>query len=191
MAYINKRPILDRFHIDMVQVRNSQKWFNEQIARFAKGRITPNQLLMKDGIDSMVTRVTPGKLYAFYYFAKGHETLPYYDQFPLVFPYKAVPGGFLGLNMHYLPYRERFALFKELLKLNGGILTESTKIKYQWATVARMAKMQSAQHCIKHYLLEHVKTQYMEIGPMDMPTAMFLPVERFHGSTKEAVWNRR
>ena len=45
-----------------------------------------------------------GSMQMFFYDPKHKETLPYYDRFPpLSIILKPAKGGFLGLNLHYLP----------------------------------------------------------------------------------------
>ena len=188
MAYINKRPILDKLHINIEDVQNSKKWFNSTVQKLKKPHVSPNGLLFRDGLDSLKTNLVPGNLYFFYYDPKLKDTLPYYDQFPLVFPYKPAPGGFLGLNLHYLDYQERYALFSNLLKINGDILDDRTKIKYQWSNIVAMSNVPNAKKCIKHYLVDHVRSRYMKIEPDDFMTCMMLPVEKFVGESKERVW---
>jgi hypothetical protein len=184
-----KRPILDKFHVDLKQVQDSRRWFDDQVKLMAKGKVTPNALLLRDGIDDLRSNIVPGQLHFFYYDPKLKEKLPYYDQFPMVFPYKQVPGGFLGLNLHYLGYQERFALFKALMDIQGiKKLDNNTKLKYQWGTVMAMSNVPGAQACIKHYLVDHVKSRYMKVKPEDWATAMMLPVERFVGASKQRVW---
>ena len=84
-------------------VRQSQSWF-EQEARLIKsqGRVQA-YYLMRTGASQNRPVVTPGEMYMFYYDAKHKDTLPYWDRFPLVFPFSKVKDGFLGLNLHYLP----------------------------------------------------------------------------------------
>ena len=53
----------------------------------------------------------------YYYMPKYEKTLPYYDVFPLVIPIKRLPGGFLGLNFHYLSVPLRMKLMEKLLPM--------------------------------------------------------------------------
>ena len=179
--------LLDKFHIDINQVKKSSKWYNEQVATMKRGNITPIKLLKQGGNQVSLT-IKPGSLFMFEYDPKLKDTLPYYDTFPMVFPYKPAPGGFLGLNMHYLGYAERFALFQKLLDINGKTIDENTKIKYSWAMVNSMAQLGTAKACIKHYLNEHVASPYLKIAPTDWATCMLMPVERFVGASKEHIW---
>jgi len=178
--------IFSEYHVGFDEVGKSRKWFTEKIADIKRGRrVTANKVIAST---TSTSQIVPGSLYFFYYDPKLKDTLPYYDAFPMVFPYKPAPGGFLGLNLHYLGYPERFALFKQLLEINGSKVTDATKLKYQWSTINSMSQV--AKHCIKHYLNDHVVSQFSKIEPEDWTTAMFMPVEKFIGESKEYVWNQ-
>lgn len=166
----------------------SRGWYTQQLLLLGKQRITPQQL-MREHPNEQKARIIPGNLYMFGYDPKLKETLPYYDKFPLVFPYASVPGGFMGLNMHYLPYQLRIRLLDRLMVFkNNDKMDGTTRIKYSWALIAGVSKFKLAEPCIKHYLLPHVKTAFKKIDSSDWATAMLLPVERFSKSTKENVW---
>lgn len=171
--------------VDHTSVKKSQSWFNDQVK--ALKTITP-RMLSNDSNNKITTRVKPGDLYFFHYDPKFKDTLPYYDTFPMVFPFKAMPDGFLGLNLHYLGYKERMALFDKLLKITGKPLDEKTKMKYSWSMVNAMSNL--ADHCVKHYLYEHVTSPYIRVKPEDWTTCMLLPVEQFVGARKEYIWKQ-
>ena len=82
----------------------STEWYREKIKEFGK----PGAMdLIRDGKRDNAPFF--GRLNMFFYDPKFKKTLPYYDRFPLVFPFKrgftrqrAIEGGsFLGLNLHY------------------------------------------------------------------------------------------
>ena len=88
----------------------SLNWYQTQVKGLADVR---PEKLMKNVPDT-VTRILPGNMYMFFYDAKLKDTLPFWDQFPLVLPFRKVDGGFIGLNLHYLPYTTRFKLLGAL-----------------------------------------------------------------------------
>jgi hypothetical protein len=125
----------------------------------------------------------------FLYDPKGKADLPYYDVFPMVFPFKKVPGGFMGLNMHYLPYQARVQLLDRLMTFASDTkLNENTRIRYSWATINGVSKFKWAEPCIKHYPTNHVRSTFRKIDAPDWATAMLLPVEQFVGASKAKVW---
>jgi hypothetical protein len=168
--------------------RQSNAWFQQQVRILNAKNPTPNKVMRSTGAKPS-NQVIPGSLYMFLYDPKTKETLPYYDVFPLVFPFKKVPGGFLGLNMHYLPYAVRVKLLDRLLQFaNDETLSENTRIRFSWATISGMSKFKIAEPCVKHYLTSHVRSTYRKIGAPDWATAMLLPVEQFVGAGKAKVW---
>jgi hypothetical protein len=150
--------------------------------------ITPQKVLQGNP-DQLTTRIMPGFMYMFAYDPKGKETLPYYDRFPLVLPFSKTPDGFIGLNMHYLPYPMRITLLDNLLAFkNNSKIDETTRIKYSWALIDGVSKYAAAKPCVKQYLSGHVRSQFRKINSNDWATAMLLPVERFIGSSKQQIW---
>lgn len=193
MATTSKNPTLhdvfERNKYDLkTSVKKSRAWYSQQVLLLSKQGITP-QRLMREDTSSLKARIIPGNLYMFVYDPKLKATLPYYDRFPLVFPYASVPGGFMGLNMHYLPYPLRVRLLDNLLVFkNNDKMDGTTRLKYSWNLIANVAKFKMAEPCIKHYLLPHVKTAFKKVDVNDWATAMLLPVERFQKAPKEQVW---
>jgi hypothetical protein len=177
----------NRYNLDEVS-RKSRAWFEQQVLLMTRKRITPNRVIQSDP-QQLRAQVFPGFLYMFVYDPKLKETLPYYDQFPMVFPFRKVPGGFYGLNLHYLPYPLRVQLLDRLMTFaNNTKMDETTKIKYSWQMIDGVSKFKLAQPCVKHYLTDHVRSPFRRIEAQDWATAMMLPVERFQGATKEQVW---
>lgn len=170
-------------------VRKSRTWFQQQALLLNKERIIPSQLI-RSAPSLNRKKIIPGELYLFQYDAKHQDTLPYWDMFPLVFPFSETPDGFIGLNMHYLPYQMRFQLLDRLMVFRTSqTLNETTRLKYSWQTIAGLSKFKIAEACVKRYLLNHVQSPFKKIEADNWGTAMMLPVERFVGASKQVVWN--
>jgi hypothetical protein len=166
--------------------RKSQAWFQQQTLLLQKQRISPGQLIRGNDLTS---NILPGNMYMFSYDAKHKDTLPYWDRFPLLLPYKKYAGGFIGLNMHYLPYQMRFQLMDRLMYFaNNKAMDDTTKLRYSWGLIDGISKYKAAEICIKQYLTEHVRSPFRKISPEDWATALMLPVESFVGSNKYNVW---
>ena len=177
----------ERYKFDQTIVGKSRTWFEQQVTLLRRKKIDPALHLRQSGITR--SRITPGSLYMYFYDPKLKETLPHYDRFPLVFPFALTEGGFLGLNMHYLTYRLRVQLFEQLLKFkNTKGLTENTKLKYSYDMLRGLSRFPLAQHCVKHYLKEHIVSEIKLIPPTDWTTAMMLPVESFVKQSSTQVW---
>ena len=146
--------------------------------------------LMKGDPDRLTARPLVGQMYMYYYDAKGKATLPYFDRFPLVFPFKKVKGGFYGLNMHYLPLPLRAKLMDALYGTASNTrFDESTRLKISYQMLESAAKYKEFQPCIKRYLTTQVRSKFMYIYPSEWDVALFLPLERFQGASKTQVWS--
>lgn len=176
----------EKYRYDSTIQLKSKTWFKQQALLLSQKTINGKKLFSEEKV---VGKILPGKLYMFYYDPKFKDTLPYYDTFPLVFPYAATKDGFMGLNMHYLPYFQRIQLMTRLMQFaSNKNYDETTKLRYSWELIAGVAKFKDAEACVKHYLKDHVKSLYIEVPGADWHTAMMLPVERFVGSNKNTVW---
>jgi len=191
----NKTPtnLLDVFERNQYNlqdsVKKSQAWFNQQVLLMNRQGITPNRIMRVSDQAELKARMIPGNMYMYFYDPKTKATLPYYDRFPLVLPYASVPGGFLGINLLYLPYKMRVVLLSRLMAFKtNDKMDGNTRIKYSWNLISSASKFAAAAPCVKHYLLDHVRSPFRKVHSQDWATAMMLPVERFVGATKEQVW---
>lgn len=162
----------------------SMAWFRKQVKNMRN--INRNSLL-KDEAVQRVTRPRIGDMYMFYYDPKHKETLPFYDQFPLIILVDKAPGGFYGLNLHYLPLPLR-AKFFDALTMTNNRYDESTKLKARYATLQASAKLKYFKPCFKHYLTSHVESRIAKVQPTEWEIALFLPTQRFKGATAAAVY---
>jgi hypothetical protein len=170
-------------------VKKSSAWFEQQVLLIRKQPSVTPKKLMKQGEGPTTGTIKPGNLYMFFYEAKHRETLPYFDRFPLVFPYEKTPDGFMGLNMHYLPYKMRVQLLDKLLQFRSNSrMDENTRLKYSWGLIAGVSKFRAAEPCIKRYLSSQVRSPFKQVLAQDWATAMMLPVESFTGANKTRVW---
>jgi hypothetical protein len=182
--------IFDKYRFDPSIAKKSKTWFEQQAVLLSKKRITPQAILTNNPANVKSSNsLIPGKLYMFVYDPKGKKELPYYDTFPLVFPWRKTADGFIGLNFHYLPHRLRIILLERLMVFaNNQKMDETTKIRYSWALIDGVSKFNLAKPCVKQYLTSHLRTPLVNIPAGDWTTAMMLPVERFNKASKEFVW---
>jgi hypothetical protein len=166
---------------------NANLWLREQ-AQSVSSVNNPKQLLTKQ-TDRMVTAITVGRMYLFMYDPKMKDELPYYDRFPLIFPFRRVKGGFYGINMHYLPHMMRAKLMDSLHTLsNNKNYDDSTKLRLSYQLLHKASKFRYFEPCVKHYLNTQVRTRFLWVPADQWETALFLPLERFVGATKQQVW---
>lgn len=130
-----------------------------------------------------------GRLYMFLYNPKYKVELPYYDRFPLVYPFQRVKGGFYGLNIHYLPPMLRVRLMDSLYDvISNSKMDETTRLKINYQILDGASKYRWFKPCVKHYLTSHMQSSLIYIEPIEWNLAIFLPTEQFQKSRKQNVW---
>lgn len=145
--------------------------------------------LMKENMTSQKTQIIPGQMYMYYYDPKYKEELPFYDKFPLIFPFRVKSDRFWGLNLHYLPLPLRAKLMDELYDLsNNKRYDETTKLKLSWQLLNASSKVRYIDVCVKQYLKSHTRSKFLLVEPEYWDTAIFLPAERFEKKSKSSVW---
>lgn len=165
----------------------SLQWYQDQVGKLAALSKNPNRLMQN--VPDLTTRLLPGNLYMFFYDPKHKDKLPYYDQFPLVLPFRKIPDGFYGINLHYLPYGMRFKLLGALHEYaSDEKMNERTRLRINWNILSSMSRVAPIEASVKHYLDEQVQSRFLNIKYPDWVTASLLPVERFVGANKTKVW---
>ncbi len=143
----------------------------------------------------------PGFFYFFNYHAKWEKELPYWDAFPFTLVLHRYPDGFLGLNFHYLDYRDRARLFDALYPLRQGRKPSKNenrsevrdirmrlRLTYAILKIARSNKYPHWKACIKRYLTTHIRTPLLKVGAKEWDVALFLPVHLFQKAPASTVW---
>ena len=168
-------------------VTKSRTCFRQEALLLRKEGIKPQRMYQYSGTYTMQPKV--GNLYMFFYDPKTKDKLPYYDTFPLVFPFQKTENGFMGLNLHYLSYRFRVVLLDNLLKFkNTKELDEMTRLRLNWNLLKGISKHRLVEPCVKSYLSDHLVSQLKIISPTDWTTAMMMPVESFKKASTTQVW---
>jgi hypothetical protein len=166
--------------------QTSRDWFRKTASSF--GRVSESQLL-KGGSERLRTNISIGSMYMYTYDAKHKKTLPYFDRFPLVFPFKKVSGGFMGINLHYLPLTYRAKLMDGLYSIsNNNRYNETTKIGMTYNILNGSSKFRYFKPCIKKYLTTQLRSKFLYVYPSEWDIALFLPLERFEGAGKSKVY---
>jgi hypothetical protein len=167
------------------QARN---WFRDKAkASRSAGAARPEQILRTS--QNKVTRVLPGRMYHFFYDPKTKEQLPYYDMFPLIFMVKKAPGGFYGLNVHYLPPALRAKLMDGLYDyVSDDKYDENTRLRMSYQILTGASKLRYYKPCFKRYLYNHVESRFIEVQPSEWDIALMLPTQRFAYGSKQKVW---
>lgn len=150
--------------------------------------ITPSRL-MKENKSKFTTGTEPGSMMLFNYDPKLKRDLPYYDTFPLIFVVGPAKDGFHGLNMHYLPLKQRAMLMDALYELTtNSRYDDSTRLKLSYQLLKKAATYKYFKPCFKHYLHRHVKSRKMLIDSVEWDIALFLPIQRFQKASAAQVY---
>lgn len=149
----------------------------------------PRLMTDKKNIVGSITVQDIGKMYMFFYDPKTKNQLPYYDKFPLVFPIGFKEGGFLGINLHYLPPVLRAKLMDALYSTaSNNKYNDQTKLRITYETLNGASRFKYFAPCLKHYLWDHVQGSFLNVEVQNWDTALMLPTERFAKANKDKVW---
>lgn len=173
-----------------IQARTDEArdWFRAKVKQL--GKINRQQLLQDEALIRK-SRTMMGHMYMYYYDPKHRETLPYYDAFPLTIMVERAPGGFYGLNLHYLKPNTR-AIFLDKLTdtLNNEKYDETTRFRAKYNLLSSVRKFKEFQPCFKHYLSSQIDSKIVLVQPPEWEIAIFLPTEQFVKAKKTQVWQK-
>lgn len=165
----------------------ARTWYRNEAE---KVDVTPSKLMRENG-SKVVRGYEIGQMMLFNYDPKLKRKLPYYDTFPLVFPIEPRDNGFLGLNMHYLPLRQRAMLMDALYTLRtDSRYDDGTALKLSYQILKRSTRYKLFKPCVKHYLNSHIKSRRIKIDPVEWDMALFLPLQRFQKASSSQVYSK-
>ena len=156
---------------------DSRDWYREKAG--AVRSINTVSLLNKHP-EQQRSAILPGFMYMFGYDAKHKDTLPYYDRFPLIFPFQVTADHFMGINLHYLPLQYRARLMDALYSITTNKkFDEKTRLRISYDLLNSSAKYRYFEPCVKKYLKSQLKTRFLLVPSAEWDIALFLPLERF------------
>ena len=166
------------------RTKESMRWFRTRVSQI-KG-VNRNQL-MKDARNRK--RFIYGDMYMYMYDPKHKRTLPYYDRFPLTIPIEPAKGGFLGLNLHYLPHTLRAQFLDQLYdRTNNTKYDESTRFNVTYQLLKGISGKPYFKPCVKHYLFQHVRSKLARVHAPEWEIATFLPTADWAKSSSRQVY---
>tara|TARA_B100000214_G_C23641622_1_gene478719 strand:+ start:69 stop:599 length:531 start_codon:yes stop_codon:yes gene_type:complete len=155
-------------------IRKTAAWYRNAVASIAD-RATAGRLMRSGKLNG---RPSIGRLNMYFYDPKYKKTLPYYDRFPLVLPLERIPGGFSGINFHYLRPVARFSLLERLQRFSTRGREISRQNRFD-VSYDRVKGIPLAKRAIKKYLWSHVRSSFLRIEYDEAALAVYLPVARF------------
>lgn len=188
VAYVFDTVLTKGMQAGQVPARSSEarRWYRNAAQQV---NVSPSRL-MKENRSKFTTGIEPGSMMLFNYDPKLKRDLPYYDTFPLIFVVGPAKDGFHGLNMHYLPLKQRAMLMDALYELTtNNRYDDSTKLKLSYQLLKKAATYKYFKPCFKHYLHRHVKSRKMLIDSVEWDIALFLPIQRFQKASAAQIYS--
>ena len=154
--------ILDPIKLQQGGIRKSVDWYRKTVADLGN-RITAAALMRSGKLNGIPSR---GRLNFFFYDPKYKQVLPL----------ETIPGGFMGLNFHYIRPVQRISLLNNLQRYASGGMKASTRID---ATYDGIKNVRIARNTIKKYLYGHVRSSFLRVDFDEAALAVMLPVQQF------------
>ena len=108
------------------RTKESQKWFQKKVQELT---VPSRQKILRDTALRRTGTEIRGNMYMYFYDPKLKNELPYYDRFPLSIIVDPAPGGFYGINLHYLNYNVRAQFLDELMGLGPSNPRENSRLR--------------------------------------------------------------
>lgn len=168
---------------------SAREWYRNTAKEMGgRGRINEKRFVNQEA-ERLTTMPRVGSMYMFMYDAKTKDDLPFWDRFPLIFPFRVESGRFWGINLHYLPLPYRAKLMDGLYELSSNSrYDETTKLRMSYDILKSASNMRYFKPCVKQYLVSQTKSKFVYIYPSEWDIAIFLPLERFEKASKTQVW---
>lgn len=164
----------------------AREWYRSKAKEIGK---TQESIIFNDRTNKFENRFRIGHMYTFFYDPKHKADLPYYDRVPLIFPVDVAPGGFYGINFHYLPLKMRAKLMDSLYEItNNKRYDEKTKLNISYRLLKSTQSLSYFKPTFKHYLASQIRSRLVYIPPEQWDVALFVDFARFEKATKTQVW---
>jgi len=165
--------IFDTIKLRQGDTQKSATWYRNAISKIGSP-ITAGKLMREN---KLINRPSAGRLNLFMYDPKTKDKLPLYDIVPLVLPLEPIPGGFLGMNFHYLPPLARYRMLEQLQKFaTNNNFDKTTKLNLGYDDIKKSSLMRPT---IKKYLYSYTRSKFLRIDADEAAISIFLPVQRF------------
>ena len=182
---MDQKPFNDIFAQTNGQER-SARWYQDAVRKYASG-INTFQEVQNSDLGKVATQLDVGKMYMFAYDPMTKETLPYWDNLPLVVICDPLPTGFSGINLHYLSPLLRANLLDRLMPSVDKVDSDS-KLRSDWSFVRNFSRFPETRKSTKRYLTQQIRGQMIEVNPRHWKSAVFLPVQQFQGASASKVY---
>lgn len=169
----------------------SMQWFSKYIPR-SFNKMRTSQIMRDSNLHR--NRITPGSMYFAVYDPIHKDTLPFWDEFPILLPWDTWRGKngktyMISINLHFLSPAMRLQAMQNLLKArNRKRYDRSTRMRISWEVLQAMSNSKMFEHCVRMYRLDHFRSKFILIPPASWEMAVFLPVARIKGPEAGRKW---
>ncbi len=193
MAIIRPTSTFDKILLQGIRAGNiparsqeARDWFRAKAKQ--ETTITDAKFIREES-DRLKDQTAIGSMFFFMYDPKTKATLEHYDRFPLIFPIERYKDGFLGINLHYLPYKQRAMLMDALYTIStDNRYDNKTKLTISYQILKNASKFKWFLPCVKRYLTSHVRSRFIAVHPTEWDIALFLPLAIFEKQSQTEVW---
>jgi hypothetical protein len=187
-----------KYFDDLIELSKKNETFNKRtlqalnwhkqnvIQKFGDRNVTPDAFFDKKNYPNFPL---PGNIVTFRYDPISKNELPFYDVFPLVLVLRLVPGGFLGLNFHYLHPLDRAIFMSGLKRYEKPMEKGIVRINIRYNMLENMPGLPFYKECIKVYKKGKIKSMFYTLTPEEWDIALFLPTQKFMKAQKQKIWN--
>jgi hypothetical protein len=137
--------------------------------------------------------IEEGQMVLFGYSPATKADLMFWDEFPITIVLHVKRSGFLGLNLHYLPFEKRANFLNQLrFFVKDPEWLKKGNDNNEFFLTYKMAKnsigLKDYRKCIKRYYFNRMLTRISVIKPTEWMTVPFFPLDRFKGMKRQSVW---
>ena len=164
----------------------SRTWFRKKVKEL--GAVDRGSLLKDDAL-KRTSKPRIGDMVMYFYDPKTKDQLPFYDRFPLTIMVQPAPGGFHGLNLHYLNPSIRAVFLDRLMQLGPDNVNDTSRItRLKYSLLKSSATLKEFKPCFKHYLMSHITSNMSRVSMPEWEIAVFLPTQQFAKKSDRQVW---
>ena len=170
--------------------KNSRDWFMDKMQEIAGEKVDQRRMMREKPL-RMSQREFIGRMYMYMYKPAGRAELPYYDMFPLVIMLEAYDGGFMGLNLHYLPIDLRQKLFYNMLpRASAGMdnLRWNTFLKIDYKYLKSRTTLRAYKPCVKRYRYDNIIGRIAHVPAPEWEIAVHLPTAQWRKASEARVF---
>lgn len=187
MASVFDRILLNGIRSGQVPARTqkARDWFRSKASK--ENAIVRKSILNEKS--RFKTKVQIGKMYYFVYDAKMKDELPFWDAFPMIFPFRETSKHFYGINLHLAPPKMRAIIMDSLYDLSTNTRYDTTtKLALSYNILMSLSKSNLIKPIVRMYLKSHVRSQFIEVHSTEWDIALWLPVQDIRGASTQKAY---